>query len=650
MKSILVSLLLLLSIQAFSADDATPYLQQSTYLNMEISPDGKLIAAISFDGEEYAIVFLDSTSLEVVDVMKFRYPDTVGPFRWVNNERIVLNVFQYIYREDGFFTYGELYSMKVKDTRGKFIFGYRAGKDAFGSSKEQSIAAKHRNFSRAWNEVIDILEHDPKHILVAATPWSADRASNTHIYKINVDDGNIFPVTILDKSYARVVTDGKGNIVAAYRYKDNFDTEVLSYHQDTDEWKTIESLQNVTDFSFEYYDVDRKQLVFTSRFKSDKAALYAFDFATNEVTELFSHHNVDVFTTLSASKIDTAYSVLTLDGKPGYTPINQSNPLTALFAAMVNGFKGHRVEIISASVDKQKVIFSLQSDTRAPEFYLFDASVGRPTLIAKANDKLSSLPHSALLPLEVKRKEAVNIPGYISLPKDLSSPVPVLVMINRNPHTRRFSWGFDRYTQMYVSRGYAVVKLNLPGSNGYGRAYDEIGINQWNIHSAEALDEALSWIGKTYPVDISKACLMGNGWGAYSAVMAARYHKDKYRCVVAQNGFYDFDEYREESHYDRFAFGHALMDRDFGADQTALTALNLENHISELNTPVLFVHDEYASVQSLSSVEDLVEAMQKGNIEASLFEKKRTSRAPEALEVDLKAQDAIFKFIDEKLK
>lgn len=650
MKSFLIVLCLLCSSVA-AVEDFSPYLTEGTYLDMKISPDGKYIAANSFDGEEYAVVFLDSKTLELVDVMKFRYPDVVGPIRWVNEERVAIQVFRYIYRLDGLFNVGELFSMKVGATRGKFIFGYRAGKSNFNSSKDTSIAAKHRNFSKAWNEIIDTLDADPQHILVAATPWSAEGTSNTHIYKLNVEDGNIYPVTIVDATFAKVITDGSGNLVAAAYFNDNFETEVLLYDQTKSEWYSVKELQPVTDFSFQYYDKARKNIVFRSRFETDKAALYGFNIDSKQTFQLFHSPDAEVDNAIWALPGDTAYAVKTEAVKPHYIALNTENPLSPLFTAMVNGFKGHNIEIISASKDKKRVVFALESDVRAPAFYLFDSDVGRPQLIAERFSGLEGQ-FQPQMPFQfVNDANQFQAAGFVALPKKQSdAKVPTIVMFRSYPHAERYSWHFNRRVQMYTKQGYAVVLLDLPGADGYGKAVDDIGIGHWQEKQYGLVVDALERLSKNYPIDLNRVCSVGHAWGAYLAMMSAVHPPNFLKCVVADGGYYDFTRYREESFIDWFTFGDAFFEHEFGASATMLEKYNVEHFIARLNTPTLFIHGEYGKVQPISQVEDFKENMQQRGVPSELFEKKRTSRLAEELEVDVQAQNRIFEFLKKYLQ
>ena len=642
-STLLVCLALPLTVQAKPED----YLKTNDYLDMAISPDGKTIASVAFDGEDYTTLFMDAETLEVKDVMKLRYPDTVGPFRWVSNDRIVMDVFRYFYNSDNYFTVGELFSVKVGDTKGKFIFGYRAGRQDLSTSKALSIAAKHRNMSRAWNKVIDLLEDDPKHILVAAKPWREDRAADTHIYRVNVEDGNIFPVSIFKHPYANIFTDGKGNIIGAWHIRNDFSVDVYRYQQKNDKWLPVSGLKNIQDFKFHSYEAAKGSMLFSARMNTDTAALMAYDLQSEALTTLYHNEKVDVDLVRTLNLDSLAYSIVQVDGQERQLAINPEQPLTQLHQAMVSGFKGFVVDIKSVDKSGQKVIFTLSNDRKEKAYYLFDAKKGKPTLIAQANKDLAGKNGAPMLPYEFAGDKG-QVSGYITVPTSGES-APLVVMLHSFPQGSRYYWRYDPKVQMYVEQGYAVAQLNLPGADGYGKQRDDIGLAQWHPEQYTLLSEALADIGQKYAVTIDKTCISGRGWGAYMAVMAARYQPKTYRCVVAREGYYDFERYMDEYYLDSFLFSDAYMRSRFGGLDEEMASYDLKNHIASVTTPVMFAHAEYAGIQSLSSVEDLHEVLEDNNVNTVLHEIEKTTRNSQKFKEDVKTQKAIFKFLERHL-
>mgnify|MGYP000697885038 FL=1 len=76
------------------------FVKHGDYLDMELSPDGKHIAArVRIEGRVF-LVFLDTISMKIVGGVKPKTGDELHSATWVNNERIVYQFREAVYYSD----------------------------------------------------------------------------------------------------------------------------------------------------------------------------------------------------------------------------------------------------------------------------------------------------------------------------------------------------------------------------------------------------------------------------------------------------------------------------------------------------------------------------------------------------------------------
>ena len=79
------------------------------------------------------------------------------------------------------------------------------------------------------------------------------------------------------------------------------------------------------------------------------------------------------------------------------------------------------------------------------------------------------------------------------------------------------SW--DYWAQFLASRGYAVLKPNFRGSDGYGDAYMKAGYNQWGGLMQRDVADATRYLIDNGIADKDRICIAGASYGGYAAMM-----------------------------------------------------------------------------------------------------------------------------------
>ena len=135
---------------------------------MQLSPDGKHIAArVRIEGRVF-LVFLDTISMKIIGGVKPKTGDELHSATWVNNERIVYQFREAVYYSDEPIATGELFATNIDGTRSEMLYGYRAGESQIGSRRPK------RKDTSATPKVISTLINDEKQILIVEYSWTSE--------------------------------------------------------------------------------------------------------------------------------------------------------------------------------------------------------------------------------------------------------------------------------------------------------------------------------------------------------------------------------------------------------------------------------------------------------------------------------------------
>lgn len=136
---------------------------------MALSPSGERIAARArVDGKVVLIVF-DRETKKVIGGLQPESDDAINSFNWVNDDRLVFTYAEQRFGSDQRSSMGELYAVDFDGANSTMLAGFRASNARAGSRLGGT-----RKGDKAAVSLIDVLEEDADHVLIAKFPFSAD--------------------------------------------------------------------------------------------------------------------------------------------------------------------------------------------------------------------------------------------------------------------------------------------------------------------------------------------------------------------------------------------------------------------------------------------------------------------------------------------
>ncbi|MEO6005236.1 MAG: prolyl oligopeptidase family serine peptidase [Opitutus sp.] len=261
-------------------------------------------------------------------------------------------------------------------------------------------------------------------------------------------------------------------------------------------------------------------------------------------------------------------------------------------------FPGKIVRVIGADEAGRTLIVETFSDRHPPSFHSINLEkrtfgpIGEsmPWIDPERMQRTNIVPY--------KTRDGRKLDAYLTLPAGASktNPVPLVVLPPGLPGLFRFGYGVDRtraavgfhaQTQMWVSRGYAVLRPNHRGSEGYSWLFPATDV--WEFGKmAEDVAAATRHLLSSGLIDQTRVGIVGFGDNVgYLAVAAAEEEPDLFKAIVAFQGIYDWSAYLRDEKTNQYRSGHyGIVSRHLG-DEKKTDAMSANGRLNRLHAAVL---------------------------------------------------------------
>ena len=518
LKRFLLALLMLATAQPVLSQPipVEDFWKRSSFSQVKISPDGRYLAATVPFEKLTALVVMDLASKQVTGSFKPQEKAYIGQFYWVSNKRLL-------------FTSSVREGANARPSWTGAWYAMNADGSNIGTAYGRGYFA----------QILDTLKDDDKFVLVQ---YASDTGSSTY-GRMNVENGDIRPTFKKPptEGYGQFITDNAAKVRGFIKAKSYKDSKVYMRASEEADWVVIhDQIATGQDFEAKVFSADNQMLYYTLSQTTGPNALFTYNFKTGEKKQIARDDNVDPGVLLSSPVDDSVYAVRYEDGFPRYEFIDKANPFARNLIKLQASFPDADVYPVSATLDGNKIIYVVESDTIAGEYYLFDNTTQKAEHLVSRASWIDSAKLSLMDPMKFKARDGLDIEVFVTTPKGSSGKnLPLIV----NPHGGPFgpydSWGYNPEVQMLASRGYAVMQVNFRGSGNYGKEFREKGYRQWGKTMQDDLTDATRWAISQGIADPDRICIYGASYGAYAALMGAAKEPALYRCAVGNVGTYD---------------------------------------------------------------------------------------------------------------
>ena len=245
---------------------------------------------------------------------------------------------------------------------------------------------------------------------------------------------------------------------------------------------------------------------------------------------------------------------------------------------------------ISASAGAELFAFTRATPTRGSDVDLIPAAGG----------PLRRLTHFAaewntvVDPLEISFRsyDGLYIQGFLYMPPGHrpGDRHPALVQVHGGG-TNSYLHGENLFEQYLASKGYVVLAVNYRGGSGFGREFQDLGINDWANGQARDAAAAGEFL-RTQDYVNGKVGIYGYSYGGITSMAAIARVPGVFDAAVPMAGIYDFgDAYTNADRIGRIFIrtGHSGSP---GEQPEIYAVSNTLARIANIDTPLLIMHGE----------------------------------------------------------
>ncbi len=196
--------------------------------------------------------------------------------------------------------------------------------------------------------------------------------------------------------------------------------------------------------------------------------------------------------------------------------------------------------VVSRTRADDKWIVGVDLLSKVSGTYLYNRQTKSLRTLYVARPELLGAPLMPMLTAEIKARDGLTLPSYLTLPKgsDINGDgkadkrVPMVLLVHGGPWTRDV-YGYDAYHQWLANRGYAVLSVNFRASSGFGKKFLTAGNKQWGLAMHTDLLDAVEWAVKQGITSADKVAIMGGSYGGYATLAALAFTPTAFSCGVA---------------------------------------------------------------------------------------------------------------------
>jgi dipeptidyl aminopeptidase/acylaminoacyl peptidase len=197
-------------------------------------------------------------------------------------------------------------------------------------------------------------------------------------------------------------------------------------------------------------------------------------------------------------------------------------------------------------------------------------------------------------PLEIAYRsfDGLYIQGFLYLPPNMrdGAKYPALVQVHGGG-TNSYLRTQNLLEHYLASKGYVVMAINYRGGSGFGRDFQDLGVNDWASGQAHDAAVAADFM-RSLPYVNGKVGLYGYSYGGIMTMATIARYPDKYDAAVPMAGIYDFGDALTNA--DRL--GKIFTRTGHGGDpadrKEVYARSNTLARVKDVKTPLLIMHGE----------------------------------------------------------
>ena len=548
----------------------------------DISPDGEHLAVIvNVGGTYYAASRKTKNHVGKMNAVSLGKELRPRYIKWVNNERFVVSIERSETYKGTPFTTTYLYTKQQ-------------------GSKEGKLLLKPKIFRQFNDRVVDWLEDDPDHILMEYS--KVEFESYPDVYKVNVATGKSKLVQRRKSGIEHWITDESGMPRIGRGQTDSGTERMKIRDKVTGDWENFDDYPGLTPNTPIYRFLSKgTELIIGDYNGRDTLGLYIYDLEKRAVTRTLFHND----------EYDASGVVVSTDGETvigaKYVAEKEETELLGEYGTALSRLRREypdfSVSYVDQTDDYETMIIRMSAPYDPGGLFLYDSGTQKLSMLQNRYSGLKADDMGNVFPVKYSARDGQKIPSFITLPPTITTQaalkdLPFIVLPHGGPYGRDEK-RFDYLAQFFATRGYGVMQMNFRGSEGYGKAYEEAGRDNWLLMQEDVEDATKYLLRKGY-ADPDRTCIAGWSYGGYAALMgAAKDTENMYDCVIAMAALTDINDARRD--LKKYRGGRQAAKTFFGEamkDSSVRKANSPVHRAEDIKVPVFLAHgDQDENVQ-----------------------------------------------------
>lgn len=461
------------------------------------------------------------------------------------------------------------------------------------SGEERAVI---RRSTDVQGNVIDLLPNEPDHVL----HQGRDLHGQLVVFRVNIRSDAGLKAFRKARTRDRLnrgvendlhwLTDGNGRLRAAATVRDE---QWVLMHGSGREFSEVLRFTGTDDFEPAALSADGELIYGLSDAGRGQRDLVAYSAQEGRITEtVFSRPGVDVLRPLLDRQRRPIGAVFYEAGIQVSEYFDQDEQREARLLAAT--FPGKTVLEVDRSSDRQRRLLWVDGHDAPPKLYFLDLAERRAELLEEAFPKLSEETFAPSHRVLTQTFDGHPLESFLTLPEG-EGLRPLVLMPHGGPIGVADRLHFEPEVQFLASLGYAVLRVNFRGSDGYGRQFREAGHQQAGAGIEDDIGRALEAALQSHPLDPERVCVLGASYGGYSALASALRWPGRFRCAVSIAGVSDFFLAFSASDSSRHKTTRDVITRLFGdprSEHERFLSISPLYHYRELDLPILLVHGQ----------------------------------------------------------
>ncbi|MBO9539913.1 S9 family peptidase [bacterium] len=256
----------------------------------------------------------------------------------------------------------------------------------------------------------------------------------------------------------------------------------------------------------------------------------------------------------------------------------------------VTGLPQGVISHLSWAPDGKSLVFTFSGPQHNYDVWTYDLTKKVASQVTKSS--LAGIPRSTFVaPSLVKYPsfDGRQIPAFLYLPQGATKnkSLPVLVYVHGGPESQERP-DFASSFQYYLSRGYAMLALNIRGSTGYGKTYTHLDDTIKRKDAIKDVEYAVRYLNASGYANPKKIAIMGGSYGGYMTLAALTMLPDLWAAGVDTVGMSNLVTFLENTG----PWRRPLREAEYGSleyDRDFLEEVSPINHVDQIKAPLMVI-------------------------------------------------------------